>query len=116
MSIPLTDPEADMTLKLTLTDPEADKKSQIALLAAIHSIFEETQTTRISSKQLVESLRALPCGHYSAFRTLYSALAWLSRSLRPFGISSRLMRIGTTTAKGYDLADFTETFSRLLES
>ncbi len=35
-------------------------QSQIALLAAIRQIFTEAAVTRISSKQLVASLRALP--------------------------------------------------------
>jgi len=46
---------------------------------------------------------------------LLSALpSALARGLRPFGVTSRVLRIGTQCAKGYDLADFTEAFSRFL--
>ena len=45
----------------------------------------------------------------------YSALSWLARGLQPFGINSRVMRIGTQCAKGYDLADFTDAFARFLD-
>ena len=32
------------------------------------------------------------------------------------GVNSRVLRIGTQCAKGYDLADFTEAFARFLNS
>jgi hypothetical protein len=34
--------------------------------------------------------------------------------LKPFGILSKTTRVGETTPKGYELADFHETFSRYL--
>ena len=72
--------------------------------------------TRISSKQLVEALRTHPTGRYANLGNPHAALSWLARGLQPFGINSRVMRIGTQCAKGYDLADFTDAFARFLNS
>jgi putative DNA primase/helicase len=91
-----------------------NQKSQIALLADIRQIFTQSGATRISSKQLLEALRTGPAGRYAKLGTAYSALSWLARGLKPFGINSRVMRIGTQCAKGYDLADFTDAFARFL--
>jgi hypothetical protein len=66
------------------------------------------------------AVKPRPSGSVSAFYavsplgTPYSALSWLARGLQPFGINSRVMRIGTQCAKGYDLADFTDAFARFL--
>ncbi len=86
----------------------------LTLLADIRQIFTQSGATRISSKQLLEALRTGPAGRYARLGTPYSALSWLARGLQPFGINSRVMRIGTQCAKGYDLADFTDAFARFL--
>jgi len=95
------------------------------LLADIRQIFAQSGRTRLSSKELVDSLRLLPdrpwqsaVGPSSAGLrsgdTSQSALNWLARRLRQFGISSRNIREGGLRAKGYDLADFTGAFDRFL--
>jgi len=70
----------------------------------------------MSSKQLVEALRTHPTGRYAKLGTPHAALIWLARELQTFGINSRVMRIGTHYAKGYDVADFTDAFARFLNS
>ena len=89
---------------------------QATLLAAIRQIFAQLGTDRIFSKQLVESLRALPDRPYSQPSTPNHQLtaARLARLLRGFGVTSRTMRIGDHLAKGYALADFADPFSRFL--
>jgi putative DNA primase/helicase len=83
-----------------------NQKSQISLLADIRQIFTQSGATRISSKQLVESLRAHATGRYTTLGAPHLALSWLARGLHPFGINPRVMRIGAHCAKGYELADF----------
>jgi len=46
--------------------------------------------------------------------TPHTVLSWRDHGLQPFGVNSRVMRIGTQRAKGYDLVDFTEAFARFL--
>ena len=92
----------------------------MSLLAAIRQIFTETGATRISSKQLVEALRAIPLsasgGEGQGEVVRYSQLTQttLGRHLSRFGIHSRTLRIGDRLAKGYALADFAPAFSRFL--
>ncbi len=94
---------------------------QLSLLSDIRQIFTQTGTMRISSKQLVAALCALPGpDRYSALRTHgqsgsdRSALNRLARRLSQFGIKPCTMRIGKRLAKGYDVVDFTPVFARLL--
>ena len=58
----------------------------------------------------------VPTSPQSEIRNLKSEITLISlaRLLRPFGITSRVMRIGPTIAKGYDLSDFTHAFARFL--
>jgi putative DNA primase/helicase len=87
---------------------------QLTLLADIRQLFAQSGSTRISSKQLVESLCALPDRSYSQPSSLNHQRC-LARLLRPFGINSHNIRLGNLQTKGYDLTDFTEAFSRFLE-
>ena len=64
----------------------------------------------------MEALRTHPAGRYAKLGSPHAALSWLARGLRPFGVNSRVLRIGTQCAKGYDLADFTDAFARFLNS
>ena len=87
------------------------------LLADIRQIFLQSGSTRISSTQLVDKLRALPGRHWqSALRGSNSVFNWLGHQLQRFGIKSRTLRIGPDRVKGYELGDFTQSFARWLES
>ena len=99
----------------TQDSPKPSDGPDLILLADIRQIFTQSGATRISSKQLLEALRTGPAGRYAKLGSPYSALSWLARGLQPFGIKSRVMRIGTQCAKGYDLADFTDAFARFLD-
>jgi len=101
-----------------LTNQENDDEAfALMLLADIRQIFVESGSTRISSAQLVERLRALPGRHWqSALRSSNSVFNWLGHQLQRFGIKSHTLRIGPDRVKGYELGDFTQSFARLLES
>jgi hypothetical protein len=69
--------------------------------------------TRIHSKQIVDFLRALADRlWHSALHNPATAFDWLARRLRPFGLSSRNIRLGNLRAKGYDLF---EVFAQFLD-
>jgi len=108
------DPSAFSLSTLRSTATEDGQPS--AFLADIRQIFTQSGATRISSKQLVEALRTHPSGRYAKLGPPHAALIWLARGLRPFGVTSRVLRIGTQCAKGYDLADFTDAFALFLDS
>jgi len=99
---------------LSTENPQPLDGSPVELLADIREIFTQSGATRISSKQLVEALRNHPVGRYAKLGAPHAALIWLARELQPFGITPRVMRIGTHCAKGYDLSDCTDAFARFL--
>src|SRR5204863_1690134 len=101
----------------------------LALLADIRQIFAQSGCTRLTTKQLVDSLCAaspLPLDgrgikgegntvgrecRYSELRNSHSAFNWLALRLRPLGIVSHNIRLNGSRAKGYDLSDFTDAFA-----
>ncbi len=87
------------------------------LLADVRQAFEENRAEKMFSKTLVESLCAMSDRQWpEAHRGKPITETWLARRLRAFGISSRTLRIGDNRAKGYELADFAETFNRYLSA
>ncbi len=94
---------------------EGAQKSQIALLVDIRQIFKATGATRITSKQILAALEALPDRPWqSKLATQKSKMNHLALQLHAFGIKPRALRIGDAIVRGYDLSDFTDAFSRLL--
>ena len=83
------------------------------VLADIRRIFEESGVERMLSMSLAEDLAALefrPWGDWNGGMPITaSGLAGL---LRPFGISSRQMRLGGRPRRGYEAADFREAWKR----
>jgi hypothetical protein len=100
----------------TLSTPQPSPiNDRAALLSYIRQIFTQSGATRVSSKQLLDSLRALPDRPWvSALRTPKSGADWLALRLRLFCVTPCTMRIGEHLVKGYDLANFTEPFTRFL--
>ena len=86
------------------------------LLSDIRQIFAEAGIQRISSKELVEELCSLASRPWKeAYRNHPITDMWLARQLREFEISPKTLRFGETRAKGYDLHDFTNAFTRFLQ-
>jgi len=82
----------------------------VELLSDIRQIFAQSGAARISSKQLVNSLRVLPNRLWNSAITP----TWLGHRLRRLGVNSRTLRTDTGFAKGYELGDFTGAFNRFL--
>jgi hypothetical protein len=89
----------------------------VMLLSDIRQIFSESGVTKITLKQLVECLCRLTDSPWlEAHGGRRITEVWLGRQLRAFKISSHVMRIDDQVAKGYDLVDFSDAFSRFLEA
>ncbi len=89
----------------------------LELLADIREIFELKKVTRINSSDLIISLcqdEEKPWATYNRGNPIKPRQ--VSRRLSEYGIMSNTIRIGQSTAKGYKLEQFTETFSRYLDS
>jgi len=132
MSIPLTDPEAVTSDgrgskgEGILGDgrgikgegpTSAFQHDDLALLADIRQIFAQSGTTRISCKQLVTALQVLERpGSQASNGNPPVTSRWLGHRLHRLGISSRSLRIGPQSVKGYELTDFSDAFARFLKS
>jgi putative DNA primase/helicase len=87
------------------------------LLADIKKVFDETQAVRVFSQALVRNLCNMTDRPWpEANRGRPITETWLARRLNGFRINSKTLRIGDGRAKGYELADFTESFERYLSS
>jgi putative DNA primase/helicase len=90
------------------------------LLGDIRLIFTAAGVTRMFSNDLVTALLALPDRPYAQVKDLDGQTRlmdqpMLGRILRSFGIQSTNVRIANHQAKGYDLADFTDSFPQFLD-
>ena len=88
----------------------------LELLADIREIFELKKVNRINSSELIISLcqdEEKPWATYNRGNPIKPRQ--ISRRLSEYGITSNTIRIGQSTAKGYKLEQFTETFSRYLD-
>lgn len=86
------------------------------LLADIKQAFNSMKVTRISSVELLERLcrdDEAPWGTWSHGKPMTPRK--LSQRLSDFGISSKTMRDGSGTFKGYELSDFKDAFNRYLK-
>jgi putative DNA primase/helicase len=86
-----------------------------ALLLDLYLSFMTTGSKRRFSRELVESLNGggdRPWMELTKGRGVTES--WLAKQLGPFGIRSRLMRIGEVVARGYLEEDFTETCQRYI--
>src|SRR5205814_2269304 len=87
----------------------------LALLSDIHQIFTQSGATRLSSKQLIDSLCAISNRPWEKARQGRPINGhWLARRLSGLGIKPSALRIGGRLAKGYDAIDFAAVFARLV--
>ncbi len=85
------------------------------LLAAIRKVWPAGDTDRLASVDLCHRLNAdpeLPYGAWSEGKGIKPNT--LAKYLRPYGITSATMRIGTATPKGYARDRFREAWERYL--
>jgi Protein of unknown function (DUF3631). len=85
------------------------------LLEDIRGIIEEKVSSKVSSKELVEKLVELEDHPWSDWRRGKPVTQnGLARLLKPFGVTSNLLRVGEDVFRGYSLEQFSEVFTRYL--
>ena len=100
---------------LALNAENDDDSIRVRLLADVSAVFAAKCVDRISSVDLASALNAIedaPWSEYDHGRPISKNK--LSRLLKPFGVVSNSVRLGTVTAKGYHLDQFSESFNRYL--
>lgn len=103
------------SLSLTQRKSEADEDDSLALklLVDIRAVWPKAQD-HAYSRDLLELLKGL---EDSPWREDYQLTCHkLARLLRSFGVTSRTVRVGNETGKGYDREDLKRVFSIYLES
>ena len=97
-----------------LVDDKADENPSVQLLADIKEVF---QSSRMSSKALVQRLISLEERPWCEWRKGNPMTAnTLSKMLKPFDIRSGLIRDGADVYRGYKQEDFEDVFKRYLPS
>jgi len=111
-------PERARRAALLLDKPDAGQTVALMLLADIHDLFNQRGDDRLSSAEICEHLGGLDGRPWPEFGRSHKPITanGLARLLRPFKVFTSTIRQGTTTPKGYALADFEEIFSRYLPS
>ena len=100
------------------SDAQADEAQGIGttLLADIKDLFEETGSRKLFSATITERLIEIEGRPWAEYGRAQKPISknQLARLLGKFKIKSTSLRIGSDTAKGYNLADFSEAFERFL--
>jgi hypothetical protein len=94
---------------------EQDESLGLRLLADLRRVFEETDTARISTADLLTALKADEEGPWANDRYPFTAHR-LARLLSPFGIRAKQMRIGPVSLKGFEREEFVDSWDRYLAS
>lgn len=85
------------------------------LLRSIHDLFQETTEDRIASERLIFSLLQDEDAPWSTCRNGGKATPhFIAQLLKPYGISSKAIRLGESTKRGYLKSQFQEAFERYL--
>jgi putative DNA primase/helicase len=94
-----------------------DQSAGVQVLSDIGDVFEARNTDRLTSADLVESLIAIEGRPWAEWRGGKPITPnGLARLLKPFGIAPTTIRVGSRTPKGYQLAQFADSFERYLSS
>jgi hypothetical protein len=102
-------------LLLSATGAAEDSDVRVQLLADIRDLFEELRADKLASETIVEALIKLENRPWPEWRRGKPITATgLARLLRPFGVASKTIRIGTDTPRGYERADFADAWHRYL--
>jgi hypothetical protein len=90
---------------------EAEESLSLRLLADLREIWPENEDTAFSA-HMIESLKGIEDSPWASEVELNPRK--LARFLRPFGVQSQQVRVGSKTAKGYHLSELEPAFARYL--
>jgi putative DNA primase/helicase len=108
-------PEKVKNARNLIDDSLEDDALGTQLLTDIRDIFDEQSAEKVFSNDLIEKLNAIsdsPWGDWNKGRGLTTN--GLARLLKPFGVTSKTMRIDGLLAKGYNLKSFQDAFTRYI--
>lgn len=86
----------------------------VMLLRDLRRIFTEAAVDKLSTEEILTNLHDIDESPWSELRGKPLEPRGLAQRLGKYGIKSKNVRIGETVAKGYELADLLDPFSRYL--
>lgn len=101
-------------LGVSAGDGREDESSGVQLLGDIRDIFQERETDRLSSADILVALNGDEERPWGDLQGKPLDPRRLAKLLRPFGIRVKPLRIGSTTLQGYLLEAFSDAFGRYL--
>jgi hypothetical protein len=101
-------------LALTGGDVRDDDSLGVKLLADIYTIFQERETDRLSSTELVAALNAIEESPWGDLRGKPFDTRRLAHRLRPFEVTPHQVRFADQTLKGYEAVAFADPWERYL--
>lgn len=102
-------------LTLNAARAESDDSIGVQLLGDIRIVFDVADVDRLSSAHLAERLAAIEESPWGDWRGKPIDARWLARRLKPYGIASSSVRIGTSTPKGYLRESFYDAWVRYVD-
>lgn len=85
------------------------------LLAGIKSSFDRRKVAKLATSTLIEDLTGDELAPWATFNHGFPIRPrQLASRLKSYGIAPKTLRAGAVTFKGYELADFADTFDRFL--
>jgi hypothetical protein len=96
---------------------DASESLGTLLLADIRTCFAEKSTDKSPTGDILKHLHQRDDRDWPAWGPKHEPMRFhhLGKELRKYGIASRTIRIGTTTAKGYLRDDFNDAWNRLCQ-
>jgi len=92
-----------------------DSSAREMLLADVRRVFQENETDRLFSADLVSALVKMEDRPWPEWRRgLPLTVNSLAKLLNPFEIHPKKIRLGSETKQGYELEAFSDAFSRYL--
>ncbi len=107
-------PDRARTAAVTLSAARSEQTAGVLLLEDLRRLFSE-RGDRLSTSEILEALNGMddrPWPEWSRGKELTSR--GLGKLLYPFGVTSRTVRLGTGTAKGFQLEQLEDAFRRYL--
>jgi hypothetical protein len=106
-------PGRESAIRLSRENSEASIRA--LLLSDIKAIFEKGHVNRIASAEICARLADLEEHPWPEWRSGQPiTVRQLARLLEPLGIRPKQLRMGEVNARGYELDDFADGFSRYL--
>lgn len=102
-------------IELYTGDAAEDQSTPILLLTDIRVVFGDQAEDKITTTDLLDQLvkvETSPWPEWSHGKPMTPV--GLSRMLKPFGIYPKIIRVGTSVARGYERSQFQDAFERYL--